>query len=157
MTNDELDDIRGMSAEMVVNGISEETRFIGETIRRLLGEVERLTKEPRLGESDEKAYERNERVMLAAAAEVERLKPIVGRPVGELPVEKPLEPYVTYHAWPLRREGGQHVGTPTTGVLAVHSSGVAAVSTDERSQMANKQAAMERVRQLLTANAGRQR
>jgi hypothetical protein len=36
-----------------------------------------------VGESDEDAYARNERVMLAAASEVERLKPIAGRPVGE--------------------------------------------------------------------------
>jgi len=101
-------------------------------------------------ESDQEAYERNERIGTAAWAEVARLKPIVSRPLGEpVPVEEPLEPYITYQAWPLRREGGQHVGTPSTGVLAVHSSGIAAVSTDERSQMANKEAATERVRQLV--------
>lgn len=129
--------------------------------RTLVADLDNL---PRLGESDEEAYARNERVMLAAAAEVERLKPIVGRAVGE--TDEP--PSVTlaaelhdsdieWHAWPLRSPGGQHVGV-SSGVLAFHRPTlIAAVSIDERSQMANKQAAMERVRQLVAANAGRVR
>lgn len=53
--------------------------------RTLVADLDNL---PRLDESDEEAYARNERVMLAAAAEVERLKPIVGRAVGEpVPVD----------------------------------------------------------------------
>jgi hypothetical protein len=56
---------------------------------------------------------------------------------------------VEWHVWPLRREGGQHVGS-SYGVLALHlPTGIAVKSTDERSQYANRQAAVAQLRKLV--------
>lgn len=111
-------------------------------------------------ESDDESYQRNERVMLAAAAEVERLKPIVGAPVGE-PGETLTvawagdfrEEDVDLERWPIVPRGGQHVGTPT-GVIAIHRpTGVAAICENERSQWKNRQDALIQLRKLVQPTA----
>lgn len=59
---------------------------------------------------------------------------------------------IEFHAWPLKRQGGQHTNASTYGVLAVHTpSGIAALSVDERSQYANREkvvAIIRRARQV---------
>lgn len=62
---------------------------------------------------------------------------------------------VEWHAWPLRSQGGQHVGAPA-GVMAHHvPTGIAVVSHDQRSQMRNKEAAMAKLRSLVSSGDGK--
>ena len=54
------------------------------------------------------------------------------------------------HAWPLHRVGGQQIGRMSSGVLIIHKpTGIAAVSTSERSQLSNKRKAMETLQHAL--------
>lgn len=81
------------------------------------------------------------------ADEFARLAPCLGGHPARKASE--LEPYITYHQWPIVPRGGQHVGM-STGVLAVHvPTGIAAISEDERSQYKNRQAALEKLRGLV--------
>ena len=55
---------------------------------------------------------------------------------------------IELHAWPQHgRSGGQHTNRMSCGVLALHKpTGLAVVSTSERSQLSNKNAAITRLR-----------
>lgn len=56
-----------------------------------------------------------------------------------------------FHAWPYRKQGGQHV-RQECGVLVVHKeTGIAVVAESKRSQMGNKVLAVARVRELVAA------
>jgi len=60
---------------------------------------------------------------------------------------------IEFHAWPRPERGGQHTGLSGSGVLVIHKpTGIAAVSTDERSQFANREKATAKLRQLLAAD-----
>lgn len=55
-----------------------------------------------------------------------------------------------FHAWPRPDRGGQHTGMSGSGVLVVHiATGAAFVSTDERSQIRNRAAALAGLAALL--------
>lgn len=56
-----------------------------------------------------------------------------------------------WHAWPPPPpRGGQHVGRYGHGVLVIHRpTGLAAISTEERSQLRNRETAWERLRRVL--------
>lgn len=110
----------------------------------------------------ERYYARNERVMLAAAAEVERLKPIVGAKLGCEQAETIAvtwggdlhERDIEWHAWPIQGRGGQHTnGGHNGGVLAYHRpTGIATTSTEHRSQLRNKDAAFAQLRVIVEAH-----
>lgn len=55
-----------------------------------------------------------------------------------------------FRAWKRHDYGGQQVGV-ATGVIVVHkATGIAAISTDERSQLANKRAARAKLERVLS-------
>ncbi len=57
---------------------------------------------------------------------------------------------VELHTWPPEQRGGQSTGRYYFGVLAIHKpTGIAVVSTDERSQWRNREIAIEHLRQIL--------
>jgi protein subunit release factor A len=59
------------------------------------------------------------------------------------------------HSWPPRRYGGQHVGL-SAGVLVVHvPTGIAVVEENERSQLRNREVAIDRLRELVAFVCGR--
>lgn len=59
-----------------------------------------------------------------------------------------------FHPWPLRPAGGQHAGPVGYGVLVIHKpTGIAATSTTERSQLANKERAVARLQAVLAVLA----
>lgn len=62
---------------------------------------------------------------------------------------------IELHTWPPRdRYGGQHCNDVCSGVLALHTvTGIAYVSTEHRSQMQNRENAVQHVRVLINANA----
>jgi len=69
---------------------------------------------------------------------------------GEL-VERDIE----IHSWPPAGSGGQHTNGPNGGVLLIHKpTGVAAVSTEHRSQFRNRNEAMRTLRKLVDKGGG---
>lgn len=60
-----------------------------------------------------------------------------------------------FHAWPQRQDGGgQHVGR-FGGVLLIHQpTGIAVVVTEHRSQLSNRQTALDRLRGLIETHGG---
>jgi protein subunit release factor B len=66
-----------------------------------------------------------------------------------------LDTDIELHAWPARPVGGQHVNKYHCGCLAIHKpTGIAFVSTELRSQLANRNEAIKQLR-LLVAGQGR--
>ena len=60
------------------------------------------------------------------------------------------ESEIEYHSWPIRSSGGQHTGAMSAGVLVVHTqSGIAVFANHERSQLANKKYARERIERVV--------
>jgi len=59
-------------------------------------------------------------------------------------------------AWPLTREGGQHVGRTSASVLIVHlATGISVIETGQRSQFQNRETALIRLAELVAfAGAG---
>lgn len=102
-------------------------------------------------ESDQEAFERNERIAMAAWAEVERLRPIVGRPPGEpVPVDdrRVAGPAIANVKWQLRANK-IYEGLPTAarGVLVAASSAIKPMLADDWDALAKFCSAMVDVHQ----------
>ena len=103
-------------------------------------------------------YQHAERLLMHYAADEERLRPTAKAKLGEEAQTIDVvwagdlrDRDCDWHAWPLRPQGGQHTNKTSTGVLVLHRpTGVAVVETDERSQLGNKNAALKKLRRLLT-------
>ena len=86
-----------------------------------------------------------------------KIEPTLPRTITSQPVPETaaiVDDGIELHAWPPEQRGGQHVQRMSTGVIALHTaSGIAAVCTEHRSMMANREGALERLRSLERARA----
>jgi hypothetical protein len=109
----------------------------------------------RPGESPEAAMQRHERLWqhhfaaMNEAAALVRADADATQGIERTPVMASVPEAFELMSWPIVRRGGQHVGRPTTGVLAIdHATGVAVVCESERSQHGNRNKAVKRLREL---------